>query len=203
MTRFYAKMMLAFFILFFAAAAVIRAQPYDDSELRAFLTPPEGCPAPCLMGLSPGVTTAEEAFAALEMNEWVKNLHHSGYELTWNWTGQQSKFIQTTRPSVYHENEVLTLMRLDLNVRLWEVILILPPQNDDLEFIVIDRFQRAIFRVLHHTNWFDVISTLNCHSDSIMDGFVSIKVSAGREKYFGHERLSLKELEAYFSQNCR
>src|SRR5690606_25048567 len=53
---------------------LIRAQPYDDSDLRAFLTPPEGCPAPCFMGIRPGVTTVEEAIAILEGHEWVTNL---------------------------------------------------------------------------------------------------------------------------------
>ena len=54
--------------------ALIRAQPYDDSELRAFLTPPEGCPAPCFMGIRPGVTTTEEAIAILEGHEWVQEI---------------------------------------------------------------------------------------------------------------------------------
>jgi hypothetical protein len=50
--------------------ALIRAQLYDDSDLRAFLTPPD-CPAPCFMGIRPGVTTTEEAIAILEAHEWV------------------------------------------------------------------------------------------------------------------------------------
>ena len=61
MIRVYLTLASVLLGLLFAAAAVIRAQPYDDSELRAFLTPPEGCPAPCFMGIRPGVTTREEA----------------------------------------------------------------------------------------------------------------------------------------------
>jgi len=54
--------------------AIIRAQPYDDSDLRAFLTPTAGCPRLCLMGIHPGETTAAEAMAVLARHDWVANL---------------------------------------------------------------------------------------------------------------------------------
>lgn len=44
---------------------LIRARPYEDSELFALLTPPEGCPAPCFMGIRPGLTTSQAATALL------------------------------------------------------------------------------------------------------------------------------------------
>jgi len=56
---------LAFSTLIF----LIRAQTYDDVELRTFLTPPEGCSAPCFMGIRPGETTVGEAIALLNANE--------------------------------------------------------------------------------------------------------------------------------------
>ena len=40
---------------------LIRAQPYDDPELRVFLPAPEACPTPCFMGIRPGVTTVGDA----------------------------------------------------------------------------------------------------------------------------------------------
>lgn len=51
----------------------IRAQPYDDSELRAFLAPPTGCPAPCFMGIRPGVTTVRDARMRLEAEPSLAN----------------------------------------------------------------------------------------------------------------------------------
>lgn len=69
LVRFLFKLGFAFTLLFTVCIALIRAQPYDDSELRAFLTPPEGCPAPCFMGIRPGVTTMEEAIAVLEQSD--------------------------------------------------------------------------------------------------------------------------------------
>ncbi len=69
------KPALLFTLLFAACIGIIRAQPYDDSELRAFLTPPSGCAMPCFMGIRPGVTTADEAIAILEAHEWVSNVN--------------------------------------------------------------------------------------------------------------------------------
>jgi hypothetical protein len=50
---------------------LIRAQPDDDSDLRAFLTPPDNCPAPCFMGIRPGLTTVDEAMTILYEHPWV------------------------------------------------------------------------------------------------------------------------------------
>lgn len=71
MTRFLFKLSLPLTFIFIIPLLLIRAQPYDNSELRAFLTPPDGCPAPCFMGIQPGVTTVEEAIAILEASVWI------------------------------------------------------------------------------------------------------------------------------------
>jgi hypothetical protein len=84
MTRFYLKLALIPLCLFTAALLFIRVQPYDDAELRAFLTPPDDCPAPCFMGIQPGITTVDEAMVILEAHAWVKevNIYQSPYDET-------------------------------------------------------------------------------------------------------------------------
>jgi hypothetical protein len=74
---------------------LIRAQLYDDSDLRAFLIAPAGCPAPCFMGIRPGVTTPEEANRILEQLGWTQTdtqwpIRSS---LSWYWNSQQSFWI--------------------------------------------------------------------------------------------------------------
>lgn len=74
---------------------LIHAQSYNDSELRAFLTPPEGCPAPCFLGIRPGLTTAAEAITMLEAHEWIAGVQLEVNQdapmqfiygrLNWNW----------------------------------------------------------------------------------------------------------------------
>jgi len=90
-------------LLFAACIGLIRAQPYDDSHLRAFLAPPADCAMPCFMGIRPGATTMNEARHILETHEWVGQVHEgiftegstaSGW-IYWLWSGQQPEFLQT------------------------------------------------------------------------------------------------------------
>jgi hypothetical protein len=84
-------------ILFAACIGIIRAQPYDDSQLRAVLAPPDGCPMPCWQGIRPGITPLGEARAILQTNPWVTEVELSGdvnvgiqyASLTWKWSGTQ------------------------------------------------------------------------------------------------------------------
>jgi hypothetical protein len=86
---------LLFTLLFMLAIIAVRAQPYDDSELRA-LVMPKDCPMPCFMGIRPGVTTMNEAIAILEASEWVDvvdTVTGNPYYVFWTWSGSQPSFI--------------------------------------------------------------------------------------------------------------
>ncbi len=88
----------AFTTLFAACIGLIRAQPYDDAEMRALLTPPDGCPMPCFMGIRPGITRIDEAINILNTHTWVENytVHLSTYGgvfVTWSWSGLQPDYI--------------------------------------------------------------------------------------------------------------
>ena len=93
MSRFYLRLMLIPIALFTAALLLIRAQPYDDHELRQILLP-DGCPAPCFMGMRPGVTTVDEAVTILRANQWVAQVNKRGINnkygfITWTWKDQK------------------------------------------------------------------------------------------------------------------
>ncbi len=102
-TRLVLKLVTALTLAFSACIGLIRAQPYDDAELRAFFAPPDGCPIPCFIGVRPGVTTVEEAMAILEAHEWIAGINR--YEatdgrgvtsLTAPWSGTQPEFIDSS-----------------------------------------------------------------------------------------------------------
>jgi hypothetical protein len=86
-----ARSFFALVLLFIMLLTAIQAQPYDDSELRALLTPPAGCPAPCFLGIRLGVTTTDEAIAILKQHEWVAQVktQYTDYDNTihlfWGW----------------------------------------------------------------------------------------------------------------------
>jgi hypothetical protein len=71
MLRFYLRLILLLIPILTGTLLVIHAQPYDDHDLHQLLLP-ESCPAPCFMGIRPGVTTQDEAIKILEDNPWVE-----------------------------------------------------------------------------------------------------------------------------------
>jgi hypothetical protein len=98
-------------LLCLAPVLLIRAQPYVDHEWRALLLPSEQCPAPCFMGIRPGVMTAAEALVILENNAWVgqvvEDFGHMKPEVIdfqlppmlslvmWQWAKVESRWIDT------------------------------------------------------------------------------------------------------------
>src|SRR5262245_5048630 len=108
MTRFYLRFFLLPLAFVTAVLVLIHAQPHDDHELRDLLLP-EGCPAPCFMGIRPGVTTMQEARNILEASGWTDHVVlNNGINLTandsfisvsWEWNDQRSPLLDATTPA--------------------------------------------------------------------------------------------------------
>jgi len=108
MPRFYLRLLLLPLLIFTAVLLLIRAQPYDDHNLRQLLLS-DGCPAPCFMGIRPGVTTVKEAITRLEASGWVTDLQvtkaesitdgESYISVRWNWNTHSSSVIETAFPA--------------------------------------------------------------------------------------------------------
>jgi hypothetical protein len=117
------KLSLLLIVLLALPIILIRAQPYDDSELRAFLTPSEGCPAPCFMGIRPGVTTTEEAIAILEAHPSLANTIElnlpDGIRL--RAIDPQSPTSDSTSGYLSIENNIIQWLRIQTDISLWEL----------------------------------------------------------------------------------
>lgn len=102
---------------------LIRAQPYDDSELRAFLLPPAGCPVPCFLGIRPGVTTSDDAAAMLGAQALTVDRISPNPPSGVRFRGSSSYGL--VEPSVFSymhvENDVIQWMRIQTNISLGEV----------------------------------------------------------------------------------
>lgn len=101
----------------------IRAQRYDDSELRAFLTPPEGCPPPCFMGIRPGVTTVDEALAILDSSSLFM---YTRYEIDPDHISLQLKnphnlIVDSDTNSLFLENNVVQRLDIQTNILVGEL----------------------------------------------------------------------------------
>lgn len=99
-TRLLLKAIFPLCLLFTIPILLIHARPYNDTELRDFLTPPEGCTAPCFMGIKPGVTTVDEAIEILQAHEWVAEVASTAFNrlgmqrIEWRWRGDVSPLLE-------------------------------------------------------------------------------------------------------------
>jgi len=121
LSRLLSKIILVIASLFAVCIGLIHAQPYDDSELRAVLTPPDGCPMPCFMGIRPGVTTLEEAGLILTTHSWVRGVRafynsRTGETtmLQWAWNGSQPDWIDGSKPAYVYGGESHTILSLTI-----------------------------------------------------------------------------------------
>ncbi len=94
MTGFFVRLMLPCLSFFMVVTGAIQAQVYDYYHLRDLLVS-KNCPAPCFMGIRPGMTTADEAITILDAHEWVGQISvdtESARGVTfvkWAWSGNQ------------------------------------------------------------------------------------------------------------------
>lgn len=87
MPRLYLRLLIIPFLLFSGVLLIARAQSNDDHDLRQVLLP-DGCPAPCFMGIRPGVTTLDEALSILKATGWVDHFEYetdeTSIDIKWN-----------------------------------------------------------------------------------------------------------------------
>lgn len=130
MTRTYFKLMLPLMLSGVLALLLVRAMPYDDTTLRAFLTPPMDCAAPCFMGIQLGVTTIDEAVVLLEAHEWVRELRHFGRDVSWQWSGQEPDYIDGKRTAWLLGYEgVSSSIKIGTTIRLGDIWLHTSPES--------------------------------------------------------------------------
>jgi hypothetical protein len=131
MTTTLCKAALLLVIVFALPMLFIRAQRYNDSDLHALLNPPEGCAAPCFMGIRPGAMDIWDVLDVLHNHEWVARIGQYDFEqfknpdgtitimLNWEWSGAQPDLIDASQSGsvwILDDNvvsiEVATFLRL-------------------------------------------------------------------------------------------
>jgi hypothetical protein len=97
MTRYALKAAVGLTGFFALALLLIRAQPYDDHDLRAVLLP-EDCEMPCFLGIRLGVTTFQEALKVLQAHPWVGDIYLSDpvdeRSFQVDWSGSQPAWMR-------------------------------------------------------------------------------------------------------------
>jgi hypothetical protein len=130
MSRLYLRLLILPLLIFTATLLLIRAQPYDDHDLRQLLLP-EGCPAPCFMGIRPGVTTVVEMIEFLEASDWVENVQNdtrgnSWGNISWKWSSRKPDWItQNAQGQIFAQNNLVMSLTVSTKLSLGAVLLTL------------------------------------------------------------------------------
>ncbi len=105
MLRFYLRYLCLLFVPLMVVSALIRAQHYDDHAIRQLLMT-EGCPAPCFLGIRPGITTALDAINLLRDSQWVQpetiayTESDYGGGAVWSWNKRASPLLGNRQSSL-------------------------------------------------------------------------------------------------------
>jgi hypothetical protein len=139
MTRIYARLALLPLVLFISVLLLMRVQLYNDHDLRDLLLP-EGCPAPCFIGIRPGVTSEDEALAIIKGNAWVEprsiNILETraypnatvGEQLSvieWDWQHNANRFLishaNNLDGEIFTRNHIVEKIAITIHFRLGEI----------------------------------------------------------------------------------
>ena len=122
MPNFYIRLAFIPILLFTSVLLLIHAQPYDDHELRELLLP-EGCPAPCFMGIRPEVTTIEEARKTLETSGWVKQIMQDDNIMSWSWNESQTNILNSESKSTIYGNAIVYQITIPTHLTMGSIVL--------------------------------------------------------------------------------
>src|SRR6266496_2920735 len=115
MPRIYLRLAFIPLVIIGIALLITRSQP--SSQTNDTLSPialllPVNCPAPCILGIRPGVTTIEEAITRLRKNMWVKQVVASPdatqpNQVFWLWSEQAPHYLQKGQSFAGMDGEIL------------------------------------------------------------------------------------------------
>jgi hypothetical protein len=173
MVRFYLRFSLLPLAFLTAMLLVIHAQPHDDHELRDLLLP-EGCPAPCFLGIRPGVTTADEAVKLLEKSGWADHFQYVlyGTQLRLKWNNRSPSWLTNDGayggPVIWIQHGLVSEFRVDTNLSLGAIQLILG--TSPLQKIYIEHreggYKYLLYAVVYaNTSMFTSVSN-DCHGQA-------------------------------------
>lgn len=96
------KYALAMILVFFSLIVSVLIMPYDDAQVRDFMTADENCGGSCLLGIQPGLSKVSDAMLQLQNHPWTRSVSQSapgnGYaSISWAWSGQQPEMIDAQR----------------------------------------------------------------------------------------------------------
>lgn len=126
-------------LLFSAVISVILLQPLRETDASQFYQAIFECSPPCLMGITPGVTTLDQADDVLRDHPWIlvygmqRGMEMDSGIIDWQWNGTQPPYIDGNRHgSLNVRSGIVTSVQLYLRLSLAEICLFAPPEGFDV-----------------------------------------------------------------------
>jgi hypothetical protein len=149
-------------LLLISLVGLARAQPNDDSAVRALFTPPPGCATPCWQGIEIGQATKAEALAILDEHPWIGQIFASDTQISWRWSGAQPALLDGTRDGLIGlRGGVVRLIRLGTTVPFGNFWVLLQQPDEALLVRPLTRFS-AFQIVQYRVPGIYIISGVNC-----------------------------------------
>ncbi|MDX2160919.1 MAG: hypothetical protein SF162_06300 [bacterium] len=124
--------------LFAGALSVIGVGSGRESDSGAFFRAILACTPACMMDITPGATTLDQADALLDDHPWVgqyrmqRGMETDSGLIGWQWSGAQPAFIDATRGGVLHIRAgVVRLIQVHVNVPVAALCLHTPSSGFD------------------------------------------------------------------------
>lgn len=181
-------------ILLMSAVLLIHSQPLDDGGMQDLLFPTD-CPAPCFLGILPGVTGVEAAEAHLEaqglVGEWLEKPDTivqtdevgMGF-LRWRWSSLRPDSLTALEASLAYDRSsrrVLTFGRVTTDLPLWVLLVSLgKPALGFMSGGYNDRDRPVFIHVASYPQWrFNLLSYVQCPMtlQALWESQVSIEMS--------------------------
>lgn len=144
----------------------MQERPYDNRGLKAILQTPDGCSAPCFLGIQPGVTTGDEALQLLRQQEWVDSNNLTAWTdpmsrmswISWVWNGKQPEGLVHGGYLDYstYENRLVRVLIVSSSFNLGDLVLSL---GQPAQGVLTTRQHIATFPQAH----LFVVNDLDCH----------------------------------------
>jgi hypothetical protein len=91
-------------LMFSTTMLLIRAQPYQDGGLSAFLLPSDDCSAPCWSGIRPGETTIKASSTLIQNNLQIKSVEAISPATAWLHFSANIPLVKRARVNLWEEN---------------------------------------------------------------------------------------------------
>jgi hypothetical protein len=135
MNRLLLKLLIPLTLAAAMLVALAQARPHDDSALRELLLPPDGCPAPCWLGIQPGITRLDAAAGTMEETGRLEAVERP-FRYSGEVSGAEMSVSLMDHPGTAAENPIIEAVRLKLTgVTLGEIQLALGQPDRVITYI--------------------------------------------------------------------